>query len=398
MKLQCILITLLMASSIQNSFAKISDYNSPVIIARANINDSYNLPLMSFISNASPVISDRGDVAFKVASIGGLATQGLWVKTFEDVNGKILYTAPDDRFVTDPSINDFGKVAFNLFEEGVTDGLFVLDSKNLKVDHILPSDDLHLQSFTYPLITNNNDVYFRGTDDNNIRSFFIFNNKLNKIISEGNNTAYLFRPAINENGSVAFKARVGALGEWDENSPDQIILIKDNIKKIIAEDKDSDSASIFLGFGNSVALSTNGNIAFTGVIEKNQKGIFIFTNGITKKIALESENDISEIENFSVKVNNEGYVLFRAKDMAGHRSLFLADTSMVKKLISEGDEIESDLGKSKILLNQFYPGFGGEIDINNNGDIVFNCSLVRATDDKELGQAIYTISKTTFQK
>lgn len=387
-----------MASSIQNSFAKISDYNSPVIIARANINDSYNLPLMSFISNASPVISDRGDVAFKVASIGGLATQGLWVKTFEDVNGKILYTAPDDRFVTDPSINDFGKVAFNLFEEGVTDGLFVLDSKNLKVDHILPSDDLHLQSFTYPLITNNNDVYFRGTDDNNIRSFFIFNNKLNKIISEGNNTAYLFRPAINENGSVAFKARVGALGEWDENSPDQIILIKDNIKKIIAEDKDSDSASIFLGFGNSVALSTNGNIAFTGVIEKNQKGIFIFTNGITKKIALESENDISEIENFSVKVNNEGYVLFRAKDMAGHRSLFLADTSMVKKLISEGDEIESDLGKSKILLNQFYPGFGGEIDINNNGDIVFNCSLVRATDDKELGQAIYTISKTTFQK
>ena len=398
MKLQYILITLLMASTIQNSIAKISNYNSPVIIARANINDSYNLPLMSFISNASPVINDRGDVAFKVASIGGLATQGLWVKTFEDANGKILYTAPNDRFVTDPSLNDFGKVAFNLFEEGVTDGLFVLDSKNLNVDHILPSLDLHLQSFTYPLITNNNEVYFRGTDDNNIRSFFIFSNKLNKIISEGNNTSYLFRPAINENGSVAFKARIGALGEWDENSPDQIILIKDNIKKIIAEDKDSDSASIFLGFGNSASLSTNGNIAFTGVVEKNQKGIFIFTNGITKNIALEGENDISEIENFSVKVNNEGYVLFRAKDMAGHRSLFLADNSMVKKLISEGDEIESDLGKSKILLNQFYPGFGGEIDINNNGDIVFNCSLVRATDDKELGQAIYTISKTPFQK
>jgi hypothetical protein len=374
------------------SWGALPVYNAPMIVARANINDSYNIPAMSFINNASPVINDRGDIAFKVAAIAGLNSQGLWVKTIEDLNGKILYTAPADRFVTDPSINDQGKVAFNLYEDGVTDGLFVLDSHALTVEHILPSKDLHLQSFTYPSITNNDEIYFRGTDENNIRSFFIFESKLSSIFSEGNNTSYLFRPSVNDDGAVAFKMRLGAPGQWDENSPDQIILLRDNIKQIIAEDKDSNQKSPFLGFGNSVSLSTSGMVAFTGVVEKNQRGIFLYSAGETKQIALEGKDSIAEIENFSVKINDEGLVLFRAKDITGKRSLFIADKTSVKKLISEGDEIESDLGKSKILLNQFYPGFGGEIDMNLDGDIVFNCSLVNAADDRELGQAIFKLS------
>jgi hypothetical protein len=380
------------------SFATLPVYNAPVIVARANINDGYNLPALSFINNASPVINDRGDISFKVAGIAGESLQGLWVKTVEDLNGKILYRAPVDRFVTDPSINDQGKIAFNLFEEGVTDGLFILDSKTLAIDHVLPSKDLHLDNFTYPLITNNDEIYFRGTDENNIRSFFIFNSKLSTIFSEGNNTSYIFRPAVNDEGSIAFKARLGTPGQWDENSPDQIILLEDNIKKVIAEDKDSNPESLFLGFTNSVSLSASGMVAFTGVVEKNQKGIFLYHHGKIHTLAMEGQNNIAEIENFSVKVNDEGLVLFRAKDSTGKRSLFLADDLSVSKLISEGDEVESDMGKSKILLNQFYPGFGGEIDINLDGTIVFNCTLVRASDDRELGQAIFVMSAKTSLK
>lgn len=391
-------IALLLLTLSNICLANLPDYDPPTILARANIHDGHNMPAMSFINNSSPVISDRGDVTFKVASIAGTALQGLWVKTIEDANGKILYKTPEDRFVTDPSINDKGRIAFNLYEEGVTDGLFVLDSKTLTVEHVLPAENLHLQYFTYPFITNNEEIFFRGTDDNNIRSFFIFNDKLKTIYSEGSNTSYLFRPSVNDEGSVAFKSRLGARGQWDENSPDQIILLRDNIKTIIAEDKDSNPKSVFLGFGNSVSLSASGFIAFTGIVENNQRGIFLFDKGEIKNIAMEGKNNISEIENFAVKVNDEGLVLFRAKDVAGKRSLFLADTTEVKKIISEGEELESDLGKSKILDNQYYPGFGGEIDMNIHGDIVFNCSLVRASDDRELGQAIYQISPKSNNK
>ena len=91
-------------------------------------------------------------------------------------------------------------------------------------------------------------------------------------------------------------------------------------------------------------------------------------------------------------MNDEGVVLFRAKDAEGKRALFLADETSVKKLIREGDEIVSDQGPSKVLDNQYYPGFGGEIDMNLYGEIVFNCSLVRASDDREQGQAIFQIT------
>jgi hypothetical protein len=376
----------------QVSFAKLPEYNAPTILARANITDGYNMPPMSFINNASPVISDRGDVSFKVAGIAGQNLQGLWVKTIEDANGKILFTAPEDRYVTDPSINDQGKIAFNLYEEGVTDGLFILDANTLKVEHVLSPANLHIQNFTYPTITSNDEIYFRGTDENNVRSLFSFDTELKTIFSEGNNTSYIFRPSVNNEGTFAFKTRLGKPGQWDENNPDQIVVVKDGVRTVIAEDKDSKLESNFLGFDNYVSISDSGMVAFTGVVGKNQRGIFLYTRGEVINIALEGKNNISEIENFPVKLNDEGLVLFRAKDNEGKRALFLADETSTKKLIREGDEIESDLGKSKILDNQFYPGFGGEIDINLEGDIVFNCSLVHNHDDHELGQAIYKIT------
>jgi hypothetical protein len=376
------------------SGATIPTYNAPLILARANINDGFNMPAMSFINNASPVINDHGDVAFKVAAIAGESAQGLWIKTSEDLLGKILYTAPLDRMVTDPSINEQSKLAFNLFEEGVTDGLFTFDAKKLVESHVLPATDLHLQSFTYPVITNNDEIFFRGTDENNARSFFLFGTELNTLISEGtNNTSYLFKPSVNDEGSVVFKARLGKKGQWDENSPDQIILMNEGTRIIIAEDRDSKPTSPFLGFGNSLSISSMGLIAFTGIVENNQKGIFVYNHqGVIKNIAMEGKNNISEIETFAVKINDEGLVVFRAKDNEGRRSIFVADGSSVIKLIGEGDEIESDTGKSKILLNQYFPGFGGEIDMNNNGDIVFNCTLVHVGDDRELGQAVYVIN------
>jgi hypothetical protein len=45
-----------------------------------------------------------------------------------------------------------------------------------------------------------------------------------------------------------------------------------------------------------------------------------------------------------------------------------------------------------ILFNQFYPGLSGDVDMNADGDIVFNSLLMDTSNDKELGQAIYKIS------
>lgn len=398
---------LILAMSSQGLYAAIADYNAPTILARANIRDGYNIPAMSFLNNTNPVINNRGDVTFKIMAVEGQNDQAIWVKTFEDDNGKIMYVAPDQRFITDPSINDHGKIGFNLHDEGVTDGLFVLDSKTLDVEQVLSPDEQPIQFYTYPQINNNGHIFFRATDDANDRSFYEFNGTgLNKLLAEGIDSlgmkaSYLFRPSVNEEGLIAFKSRLGNIGEWDENNPDQILVLNPNFDpKIpasklitIAKDRDSDAKSPYLRFGNTVSIATNGSVAFMGFLENGVKTIVVSHQNTLVHIATEGQNDISEIEMFNPKINVHGQVVFRAKDLSGKRGIYLADASEVKRLVGEGDEIETDLGQGRILYNPNYPGFGGDVDMNDQGEIVFYCLLIDE-NERELGSAVYKMTPT----
>ena len=385
-------------------FSAIPNYNPPEILARANITDGFNIPPLSFLSNTSPVINNHGDVAFKIMAVEGGNTQVLWVKKSEEPIGKIVYVAPDERFITDPSINDSGKIVFNLFDEGVTDGLFIHDIKTQVVTQILNPDDLPIQDYTYPQIMNNNQIYFRATDDNFDRSYYESSgNKTNKILDEaveslGIKASYLFRPSANAAGQIAFKARIGAKGKWDDNNPDSIILLTPSTDPklpqmkvdTIAFDKDTNTSSKYLRFGNSLSLSKDGSIAFIGVLADSKKVIVVSKDKVLSNFAVEGLNNILEIEMFTPKINDQGQVVFRARDINGKRGIYLADGSSVKRIIGEGDDIVTDLGNGKILFNPNYPGIGGEVDMNNLGEIVFYC-LVVSSDDKELGSAIYKI-------
>lgn len=387
------------------TFAAIPEYNSPELLARANISDGYNLPEMSFLSNTSPVINNRGDVTFKLMAFGGENNQGVWVKLASESAGKIVYEAPDMRFVTEPSLNDAGKVAFNLYDDGITDGIFVLDANTNEVSHVLdPQDhdkDNNIAFYTYPQLLTNGKIYFRGTNQDNVRSFYQFDGKLKTLIAEGVTTfgqksSYLFKPYMNDSGAMTFKRRIGEPGVWDESNADEILLIKpvgNNFESIVvAKDKDGDPNSVFKGFANSASLSKNGMVAFTAFLEDNSKAIILYKDGTSKNVAREQADDISEIELFSPKVNEQGLVLFRAKNTEGKRGLYLADSTGVRRVIGEGDKIMTDSGPAKILSNPNYPGFAGEVDMNDKGVIVFSCLIVGEHDNKELGSAIYTIT------
>lgn len=412
MKYFFLMATLVTASNfaLASLTTSLPTYKAPEILARANIRDGYNLPPMSFLNNTSPVISDRGDVAFKLMAVEGENNQALWVKSADAENGKIIYVAPDERFLTEPeSISDSGKIAFNLYDEGVTDGLFLMDIKTLKVDQVLSPNNQTIQYYTYPQAKNNGHIYFRATDDASDRIFYDFNGKgLTKIIAEGVESSgikssYLFRPSVNDSGALAFKSRMGERGQWDEKSPDSILLMSSvtdakntsspSMKMTtIARDKDSDPRSPFLGFGNSVSLSNHGLISFTATSLESKKEIVLSKEGNLIPVAIEGKDGISEIETFSSKVNDSGLVLFRAKDTEGKRGIYIASEEGVKRLIGEGDEVQTDVGPGKILYNPNYPGFGGDVSMNAHGEIVFYCLIVSHPDNKELGSAVFKLS------
>ena len=376
-----VMLTFFILTLVQPAMAALPEYLAPVLLARANVSEGYNLPKLSFLGSASPVINNRGDVSFKLMGFDGNADQGLWVKRGSEENGRIVYTAPDMRFVTDPTLNNQGQIAFNLFDEGFTDGIFTLDVETGKVQQAVEADE-NIAYYNYTQVLSDGKIYFRGTNHENSRTFYQYDDSLKTSITEGSTafgqkSSYLFKPYMNDSGALTFKRRLGEEGQWDEGNGDEIILLKPAGSSyeavVIAKDKDSDSDSQFRGFLNSSSLSNNGMVTFIGVLEDNTKVIMLYKDGVLKNLAAEKSDDILEIEYFSPKVNDLGQVVFRAKNGEGKRGVYLADVDGVKRIIGEGDTVITDLGLGKILSNPNYPGLGGDVDMNDHGDIVFQC-------------------------
>jgi hypothetical protein len=311
--------------------------------------------------------------------------------------------------MTDPSIDESGHIVFNLYDEGVTDGLFILDSETSEVEQVVNPDDHPILFYNYPQIKNNGQIYFRATDDADDRSYYsLHDGKINKIIGEGtenlgHKSAYLFKPSVNDSGMIAFKSRLGEKGQWDERNPDQIVLIEPSRDllllepklTIIAKDKDSHSSSLYKSFGNNVSLSKNGMLSFFAVVNDSEnnfkKAIVLFKDNLLTQIAIEGQNEISEIDFSTIKTNEAGLTVFRAKDKNDKFGIYLADSRNINKIIGEGDEVLTDFGTGAILSNPNYPAFTGEVDMNDQNEIVFNC-LVVDNNNKELGSAIFKLT------
>lgn len=399
MKNKILIISLFL--NIQNIFAL--TFEPAELLARSNVRDSFNLPALTYLSNVAPVINNQGEVAFKVVATGENAAQGIWVKAQEDTYGKVLMTAPDELVITDPSINDHGKLVYSLFDDMGSVGVFEYDVHKLSNRQVIDGKKTNLTFFTYPTITNEEALYFRGTNTSNDRAFYRQDKDLKSIVAEGGDiqgmsSSYLFRPSINHKGEMAFKMRMGKKGDWGENSPDVVALyrpISGSSPSIsyIAIDKDLDQNSKFLSFLNSVSLSNTGHIAYSAVTEDHRIAVMLFSpSGETKQIALENEGEVLNVETFSVKVNAKGNILFRGKDKDNKRALFFFDGNTLSKIIREGDEIGADLGMAKILDNQYYPGFSGEVDLNDNDQIVFGVVIQSSKDLVEWGQGIYLLN------
>lgn len=375
------------------------DYKSE-ILARTNGSSTYNLPAYSRVNGTSPSINEVGEVAFAVTHDGQSA---VWLKAHKDMDGQIIYYAPKEKMVSDVKVLDRGDVIFSQFNETSTDGIFSYNPLTKSVDNIFSAKNM--RALNYPQATGDSSYVFRSTDLDNNRSYFEYRaEKLSEIVNEDSAYSYLFGPSVNEVSQWVFKARVGEKYNYSEEAPDHIVLLTPHFtalgektyqKKILAEDSDSDVLSPYKSFDNSPTVTNTGFVVFTAQLKNKMRTIIAVKDGIHYVVAREGENDISQIELFSSQINDNGFVVFRAKDSQGLRGIYLANpfTSIpkIKRLLGEGDLIMTDQGMGAILRRDKFPGFGGNVDINNNNEIVV--SIVLATEDQKwiFGTAIYKL-------
>lgn len=400
---------LLAVLSLAAMTSTLPEYKSE-LLARTNGGSTYNLPAYAMVNSTSPSINDAGEVAF-IAVSGGMDQNGdhseqaaVWLKTRNDQDGRIVYYAPKEKMVSDPKMLDRGDVLFSQFDEVTSDGIFSFNSQKQVTENIFPAKNM--AAVNYPQATSDASYVFRSTDSENNRSFFEFrSDKLSEIINEDGGYSYLFGPSVNAASQWIFKARVGEKFNYAEEAPDQIVLLtphftafgeKSYQKTVLAQDSDSDPLSPYKSFDNSPAITNAGLVVFTAMLKDRVRMIVAVKDGVHHEVAREGQNDISQIEMFSPQINDNGFVVFRAKNSKGLRGIYLANpfatpTAEVKRLLGEGDSILTDQGMGAILRKNDFPGFGGNVDINNNNEIVV--STVVATENQKwiFGTAIYKL-------
>lgn len=376
------------------------EYAAPELLVRVHFTDTYNLPPLTYLSNTSPAINNQGDVAIKLMAVDGKPNQAVWFKSHK-APGEVIYVAPEDHYVTDPTVNDRGQVTFSPFSEIESLGVFVYDSDSKKTEVKVSGPEHKIVYAGYAQTLNDGTAIFRSMGKDFDRSFVEYKDSYSTIAREGErrfdtSAAYLFRPSVNEKKQWAFKVRLGERGEISDAQSDQILLIQSKgngeyEKIVIAQDRKGDANSNYVGFGNTVALSQNGMVVFVGYLPDKRKSLVLYKDGELQSLVTEGLDGIAELELFTPRLNSSGTVAFRAKNAKGLRGLYVANESSVKRLLGEGDSIMTDKGHGYILLKQDFPGFAGDIDFNEKGELAFACVLA-SPENKIIGDAIYKLS------
>ncbi|MEN8163844.1 MAG: hypothetical protein ABFS37_06930 [Acidobacteriota bacterium] len=380
---------------VTNAGAEVPAYTEFQLQVRSNIVDGFNLPANSSFNSKTPSLNDFGQVSVCLSVVGGDSTlQGIWLGG--GGSGSVVFTDPNDGFISDCSLNNSGDVVAELRGFFVSpEGLYLYDS-GIGTAAFWTNKPLGATGWGSPTLNSSVHAGFKASFDGDY-AWVSFDGSADAVhaamvdIDVTSPYSYLFTPAFNDSGLIAGKVRFGAAGQIADSQPDQIVIIDSGGNAtVIVEDQDSDGSSPFVAFDNGVWLTENGRVAFVAEKPSGARAVFLSDGATTVEIASEEDAEVSEIEYFHPVANDAGLVAFRGKDAAGLQAVFVGDGVDFVRVIGEHDLVTTDLGGGRIDQHDGSVVFGGALSINAGGDIAFSAGLTPEDDNQiEWGSGIF---------
>jgi hypothetical protein len=351
------------------ALGQVPTYSTFELQARSNIVDGFNLPPNSSFNSKTPALNDDGTIAFSLISVGGQEA-GLFVGS--GGTGSVVYEAPSELLLEDPSINAAGQVAFDLFDI-FSEGNWVYDPTDGQTEEAIPATTFDIA--TSAGITSSGAIGYRASFSGGAQSWRLWSGSETTYVAEGGGIAFLFTPSTNAPGRIAGKVRLGSTAG---SAPDEIRVYQGpGSFAIVARDVNALAGSPYAGFDNSVDLTDDGKVAFVADMVSGDRGVFLTDGTTTVTIAVEAddEDDVTDISFFPPAANDDGLVAFRGLDAAGFDAIFVGDGTTLRKIVREHDVVPTDLGPGRIDQHDSSVVFGGAVAINASGDVAFHAAL-----------------------
>lgn len=388
--------------------ADVPDYTTFELQARSNllVNDNgWNLPPGSSFNSISVSINNGGKVAFpvQIVPINGNQSNtgaGLWFGSLGVGHIAVLHESPVDGISDRVSINDNGQVAYYTWENGGSYRLRRFDEQTA-TSSIVSTLPLTPTSFNGHVINATGVIGYRaglgsgyGLASTGAGSsvLHIVDNNV-----QAGPYAYIYTPAMNAQRRIASKVSIG-----DFNHNEIRSFATDGSYTTLAVDSATDSSSPYNRFDNGLAYNNAGQVAVVLRLEAgNVRAIYRFMpngSGIdaTEIARVEATGTIRDIDSFTPSMNDNGLVVFRARDVNG-QAIYVGDGTTLVRVVGKEDAVDTDLGLGRIGQHiddpTGWPIFSGAPSINNAGDIAFIAALHPDGDTQiEWGSGVFVAS------
>ncbi len=376
-------------------------YNAPTLIFNSSADQGHHMPPKTVFTDRSPSINDNGEMAITLTLVGGSYDSAIWVKSHLH-EGVLIRSGAKESF-SDVKINNQSNLCFTHQTLNGIKGVYTASDDNhgsyLLTDHM--SDDEFYAYSSFSNLTYNEKEELLFTAKNFRGDVGIFNYtpaqngqsmmELIELQNQRSSTpkSFLFAPSFNDRSQVAYKARFGNRGELNEERPDKILLFTGKQREVLVEDRDSKPTSRWISFRNSISLNNRGAIAFIGQDDDGEKLVLRESEG-REIILATAKKEIKDFSFFSLKLNDKNQVAFRARDRENRHAIFVADKKGMTRVLTQFDEITTPWGKSLIAYGPHIP-FGGNIDMNNHGDIIVNTGLANLDNSDDHGNGVVVI-------
>ena len=342
---------------------------------------AFNLPHPSLLSSQYVSLGEDGAVAIRTVLDG---SEGVFYG--KGGEGGVIFSAPaplDPVWSTTLDLRN-GMIAIEM--GGFDDGAQLYDTAGNLLRDFVPGGSEGTSGFSGVTLTSDGAICYRGdfgfTSDKVVIDEFIDDVRTQTRVTDTSSGSYsfLFAPEINDGLQVVSNT-------IPQSGPSRRIVRFDTLSLPAIPTTVAETGGIWSSFVNSTAIAQSGDVAFSARRTSDSIWVVNHWDGTTTTpIADGTNSDIqnSSFVNFPPVVNSNGWVAFRASDIANDSTaIWVGDGDNLVKLIEYDQLIETDLGPLALGLN--FGGLDGKqvtsgvIDINDQGQVAFSAFLRNGT-------------------
>lgn len=334
----------------------LASFSKPELLARFMSTDAWNAPDNLWCFGGEPAALKDKVYLNCINQNGGLMISWDQMKAH-----RILAQASEDSLFSKP-VSSFGKISWYEFNEVKTQNVYQSFEtvEKIELKNLAPLGEL-VDSFL-PLFPGT--FFFRRQGEE--QQLLLWSNHVVSSFYDLN-SSYLFTPYTGTQGEIALKVRVDHLGE---DAPDRLWSY-DGQWKVALEDREANSRSKWRSFRQQMAIDGNKIL----VVAKDDQGeaLILIHDSKVEVIAREGI-DLRRFDFFAPKMRR-GILVIRGEDFSGNKAIYVKDDGPFRKLISEGDIVNTDLGAGRIHYPQKDSVFYGAPGIDELGNIYLQATL-----------------------